>query len=68
MKIFSIVSFILILIASLFEHVDAQALSPWGKIGLAALGGAVVDRTFSRQPTNNYYYSYPGYYTYGKKK
>uniref|UniRef100_A0A8R1DU15 Uncharacterized protein n=1 Tax=Caenorhabditis japonica TaxID=281687 RepID=A0A8R1DU15_CAEJA len=57
--------------------------SPYGRLGLAALGGAVVDRTFFRPQygyggTNNYYYnypssySYPGYsyssYYYGRKK
>ncbi|CAO4361911.1 unnamed protein product [Caenorhabditis nigoni] len=70
MKFYILLTLIFIFGIIWIREAEAQALSPWGKIGLAALGGAVVDRTFFRQPTNNYYYSYPGYnyYTYGKKK
>ncbi|CCD62475.1 FIP (Fungus-Induced Protein) Related [Caenorhabditis elegans] len=66
----SISTFFLILLAVAITFNVAQAqLSTAAKVGLTALGGAVVDRTFFRQPANNYYYSYPGYnYYQGKKR
>uniref|UniRef100_A0A8R1E2U1 Uncharacterized protein n=1 Tax=Caenorhabditis japonica TaxID=281687 RepID=A0A8R1E2U1_CAEJA len=70
MQIFSVILISFALMASVvFDSAEAQ-IGPYGRLGLAALGGAVVDRTFFRPGYGggtNYYYGYPGYY-YGKKK